>query len=83
METCKDENKIKTLSKKNKTKQNVRVQWHYNNGPQEVVTSIHFVKIKITIFQTPWIRKQTSRSFSDSDNCATGQLINPFMTEIN
>ena len=37
-------------------------QW-YNNGHQEVVTSIHFAKIK-TMFKIPWIQTQARRSFS-------------------
>ena len=29
----------------------IREQWYYNNGLQEVVTSIHFVKIKTNCLQ--------------------------------
>ena len=45
--------------------QDITKQWYYNNGHQEVVTSIHFVKIKILFFCKkicPQIRTQTSRS---------------------
>ena len=32
---------------------NIREQWYYNNGHQEVVTSIYFVKIKKKYLQNP------------------------------
>ena len=46
-------------------------QWNNNNGYQEAVTSIHFVKIKTIIFyKTTWIQTPPSRSFSDLQSCA-------------
>ena len=49
----------------------IRLQWYYNNWLQELVTSIHFVKIKtISFCKTRWIRTDTSRSFSDFQSYA-------------
>ena len=46
-------------------------QRNNNNGYQEAVTSIHFVKVKTIIFyKTPWIQTQASSSFSGLQSCA-------------
>ena len=31
--------------------EHIREQWYYNNGLQQVVTSVHFVKIKTQLLQ--------------------------------
>ena len=41
----------------------VREQLQYNNGSQEVVTSIHLIKIKTHFCQTPSIQVQVNNLF--------------------
>ena len=55
----------------------MRKQWYYNNGHQEIVTSVHSVKIN-TIFAKFLRFKPTSIGFSQN-KC----LISPFMAEFN
>ena len=47
----------------------IRKQLYYNNGNREVVTSIHFVKIKTKYFAKP-LGFEPSRPFSDLQSCA-------------
>ena len=71
----------------------IKKQLYYHNMHQEVVTSIHFVKITTKFMQNPWTRTYSILSVAIfrsavlcSDNQAaeelsvTNCLINPFVT---